>query len=102
MTVGLKVIDRQRAIMVYMRVQCQHQCRTLLNDPYPCVATAMEPTLVAFGTLKPTFQIQIVCWKIGCVPPFTHAVAQALEGLSLENRQCRGISTSSPDIPECS
>jgi len=29
------------------------------------VATAMEPTLMAFGTLKPPFQIQIVCWKIG-------------------------------------
>jgi hypothetical protein len=27
----------------------------------------MKPTLMAFGTLKPTFQIQIVCRKIGCL-----------------------------------
>src|SRR6266851_2022353 len=65
MTVGLKVIDRKRAIMVHMRVKRQHQCRTLLHNPYPCVATAMEPTLMTFGTLKPPFQIQIVCRKIG-------------------------------------
>ena len=67
MTVGLKVIDRKRAIMVHMRVKRQHQCRTLLHNPYPRVATAMEPTLMAFGTLKPTFQIQIVGRKIGCL-----------------------------------
>jgi hypothetical protein len=65
MAVGLKVIDRQRAIMVHMRVKRQQQCRTLLHNPYPCVATAMKPTLMAFGTLKPAFQIQIIGWKIG-------------------------------------
>ena len=65
MTVGRKVIDRKLAIMVHMRVKRQQQCRTLLHNPYPRVATAMKPTLMAFGTLKPAFQIHIIGRTIG-------------------------------------
>jgi len=65
MPVGLKVIGRKRAIMMHMRVKRHHQRRTLLYDPNARVATAMNPTLVPFGTFEPTFQIHIVCREIG-------------------------------------
>ena len=65
MTVGLKVIDRKRAIMVHMRIKRQHERRTLLHKPHARVATAMDPPLVAFGMLEPTLSIQIVFRKIG-------------------------------------
>jgi hypothetical protein len=65
MPVGLKVIGRKRAIMMHMRVKRQHQRRTILDDPNARVATAMDPTLVTFGTFEPTFQIHIVCREIG-------------------------------------
>ena len=58
--VGLKVIDRKRASMVPVRVERQHQRRTLLHDPHASMATAMYPALVTFGTFEPTFQISIV------------------------------------------
>src|SRR5207247_2123086 len=64
-TVGFKVIDRKRAIMMHMRVKRQHQRRTLLHQSNAHVAPAMNPTLVAFGTFEPALQIQIVFWKIG-------------------------------------
>ena len=69
MTVRFKVIDRKRAIMVHMRIKRQRQRRTLLHQPNAHVATAMNPTLMAFGTFEPTLQIQIVFWKIGPSPP---------------------------------
>ena len=65
MTVGCKVIDRKRALVMHMRVKRQQQRRTLLNQSNTHVATAMNSTLVAFGTLKPAFQIQIIGRKIG-------------------------------------
>ena len=37
--------------------------------------------------------LNIVVGIIGCVPPFTHEVAQSFEGLALENRQRRGRGT---------
>jgi len=60
MAVGLKVIDRKRAIMVPVRVERQHQRRTWRHDPHARMAMAMSPALVTFGTLEPTFQISIV------------------------------------------
>lgn len=51
---GLKVIGRQRAIMMHLRVKRQQQRRTLLYDPKARVATAMDPTLVTCGTFEPT------------------------------------------------
>ena len=65
MPVGLKVIDGQRAIMVSMRIERQHQRRTLLHDPHARMAPAMYPALVTFGMLEPTCQISIVRRKIG-------------------------------------
>jgi hypothetical protein len=47
MTVGLKVIARQRALMVHMSVKGQYPRWPLLHEPYTRVATAVEPTLVA-------------------------------------------------------
>jgi hypothetical protein len=67
MPVGLKVIGRQRASMMHMRVKRQHQRGTLLHDPHARVATAMVPTLVAFGTFEPTFQSHIGYRAIGCL-----------------------------------
>ena len=43
MAVGLQVIDRQRAIMVPVRVERQHQRWTLLHDPHARMAPAMSP-----------------------------------------------------------
>src|SRR5437867_2612795 len=64
-TVGFKVIDRKRAIMMHMRVKRQHQRRTLLHQSNAHVAPSMNPTLVAFGTFAPALHIHIVFWKIG-------------------------------------
>jgi hypothetical protein len=72
MPVGLKVIGRTRTIMMPMRVKRQHQRRTLLHDPNARVATTMDPTLVAFGTLEPTFQSHIVCREIGLLATHKH------------------------------
>ena len=49
MPIGLKVIDRQRALMVHRRVKHQPQRWPLLPEPYTRVATTVEPTLAAFG-----------------------------------------------------
>jgi hypothetical protein len=59
MAVRCKVIDRKRAFVMYMRVKRQHQRRPLPHQSNADVATAMNPTLVAFGTFEPTLQIQI-------------------------------------------
>ena len=49
MPIGLKVIDRPRALMVHRRVKHQHQRWPLLPEPYTRVAATEEPTLAAFG-----------------------------------------------------
>jgi len=63
-TIRCKVTDRKQAIMVHMRVKGQHQRWPLLHDPHAGMTMAMHPAFVAFGTLEPTFQVQIVGWKI--------------------------------------
>ena len=65
MAVGLKVIDRQRAIVVPVRVERQPQRRTWLHDPHARMATAMYPALVPFGALEPTCQISMVFRDLG-------------------------------------
>jgi hypothetical protein len=69
MTIGRKVTDRKQAIMVYMRVKCQHQRWTLLHDPHAGMTMAMNPAFVAFGTLEPTLQVQIVDGQISRLAP---------------------------------
>jgi hypothetical protein len=49
MTVGLKVIVRQRALVVHMPVNGHHPRWPLRPEPYPRVATTEEPTLASFG-----------------------------------------------------
>jgi hypothetical protein len=46
--------------MGQMGVQCMHQRRTLLDDPHPRVAMAVDPTLMTLGQAKPTLQIKVV------------------------------------------
>src|SRR6266852_9536771 len=60
MTIRRKVLDRQRTIMVHMRVKRQHQRWTLSYDPHAGVAMTMDPAFVAFGTFAPTLQVHIV------------------------------------------
>src|SRR5215471_12905252 len=69
MTIRRKVTDRKHAIMVHMRVKRQHQRWTLLHDPHAGMTMAMHPAFVAFGTLKPTLQVQIVGGKISGLAP---------------------------------
>ena len=49
MTVGLKVIARQRALVVHTPVKGHHPRWHLRPEPYPRVTTTEEPTLAAFG-----------------------------------------------------
>jgi hypothetical protein len=49
LTEGLKVIDRQRALMVHMPVTGHHPRWPVLHEPHTRVVTAVEPALVAFG-----------------------------------------------------
>src|SRR4029434_96596 len=93
MPVGLKVIGRKRAIMKPMRGKRQQQRRPLLHDPNARVATAMAPTLVAFVTFAPTFQIHIVSRKIGHLATHKHPRLKAAQQLGdmLVNRVGAGL-----------
>ena len=50
-----------------MRIQCQNQCRSFLNDANPRVTMTVNSPLVALGQAKPTLQVQIVTnlFKLG-------------------------------------
>ncbi len=43
-----------------VRVQCEDQCRPVLDDANPRVAMTVNPPLVAFGQAKPSLKIEIV------------------------------------------
>ena len=98
MTVGFKVIDRKRAIVIHMRVKRQQQRRTLLHQSNTHVATAMNPTLVAFGTFEPALQIQIVFWKIGCLS--THKHPRRKTAHHLGKVLLNGVSACLPRLPQ--
>jgi hypothetical protein len=70
MPIWRKVTDRKQAIMVHMRVKRQHQRWTLLHDPHAGMTMAMNPAFVAFGTLEPTLQVQIVGGNISRLAPY--------------------------------
>ena len=97
-TVGFKVIDRKRAIMMHMRVKRQHQRRTLLHQSNAHVAPAMHPTLVAFGTFAPALHIHMVFWKIGRLSTHTQPRRQTAHhrGKLLLN----GVSAGLPLLPQ--
>ena len=46
--------------MCHVRVQCQDQCRPVLDDSNPRVAMTMDSPLVAFGQAEPPLKIEIV------------------------------------------
>jgi hypothetical protein len=52
--VGLKIINRQWALVVYMRIKRQHPRWTVPYNPHASVAMAMDAALVTFGPLEPT------------------------------------------------
>ena len=60
MTGRLKVINRQWAIMVYMRVKRHHQWWTVRHDPHASMTMPMPPAFVACGTLAPTRPVHMV------------------------------------------
>ena len=64
MTIGLKVMACQRAIMVSRRVTRQQQRRTVLYDPHPCMAVSVNTPFVPLGLAEPAFQIQVVLRRI--------------------------------------
>ena len=41
-------------------VQCEDQCRPVLDDSHPRVAMTMDSSFMAFGQAEPTFKIEIV------------------------------------------
>src|SRR5437870_8253479 len=98
MTVGCKVIDRKRAIVIHMRVKRQQQRRTLLHQSNTHVATAMNPTLVAFGTFEPALQIQIVFWKISCLS--THKQPRRKTAHHFGKLLLNGVSACLPRLPQ--
>jgi hypothetical protein len=52
--VGLKIINRQWALVVHMRLKRQHPCWTLSDKPHASVAMAMDAALMPLGPLEPT------------------------------------------------
>jgi len=98
MAVGLKVIARKRAIVVPVRVERQHQRRTLLHDPHARMATAMSPALVTFGALEPTFQIYIVFRDIGRLT--THKQPWLTTAHHLGELLLHGIGACLPLLPQ--
>ena len=46
--------------MRHVRVQCEDQCRPVLDDANPRVAMTVNSPLVAFGQAEPTLKIEIV------------------------------------------
>src|SRR6266516_2201616 len=97
-TVGFKVIDRKRAIMMHMRVKRQHQRLALLHQSNAHVASAMNPTLVAFGTFEPALQIQIVLWKIGRLS--THKQPRRKTAHHRGKLLLNGVSAGLPLLPQ--
>ena len=43
-----------------MRVQCEDQCRPVLDDSHSRVAMTVNSSLMAFGQAEPSFKIEIV------------------------------------------
>jgi len=98
MTVRLKVLDRKGVIMMHVCIKCQHQRWTLLYQPNARMATAMNPTLVAFGTFEPTLQIQVVFRKIGRLA--THKQPRLKTVHHLGKLLMNGVSTCLPRLPQ--
>ncbi len=46
--------------MCDVRVQCEDQCRPVLDDSHPRVAMTVNSSLMAFGQAEPSFKIEIV------------------------------------------
>ena len=46
--------------MCNVRIQCEDQCRPVLDDSHPRVAMTMNSSLMAFGQAEPSFKIEIV------------------------------------------
>src|SRR5712691_200835 len=98
MMVRLKVLDRKGSIMMHVCIKCQHQRWTLLYQPNARMATTMNPTLVAFGTLEPTLQIQIVFWEIGRLT--THKQPRLKTAHHLGKLLVHGVSACLPGLPQ--
>lgn len=81
MTIRLKVIDRKRAILGHMRVKRQHQRWTLLHKAHASMTMAMHAAFVAFGTLTPTLQVQIVGREISRLASPKHPRCKAVHYL---------------------
>ena len=98
MTVRLKVLDRKGGIMMHVCIKCQHQRWTLLYQPNPRMATTMNPTLMPFGTLEPTLQIQIIFREIGRLT--THKQPQLKTAHHLGKLLVHGVSACLPGLPQ--
>jgi hypothetical protein len=51
--------------MVEMSVKRRRKGRSLLHEPYPGMASAVDSSLVAFGLAEPPFQVQVVLGHVG-------------------------------------
>src|SRR5262249_39876795 len=98
MTIRLKVINCKWARMMHMRIKCQHQRWTLLHQPNACMATTMNPTLVAFGTFEPPLQIQIVYWQIS--PLSSHKQPRLKTAHHLGKLLVNGVHACPPLLPQ--
>src|SRR3989442_7749536 len=81
-----------------MRVKRQHQRRTLLHDPHPCMVAAMDPALMTFGTLEPTLQIHIVFREIGRLT--LHKQPQLKTAHHLGKLLVHGVTACLPLLPQ--
>src|SRR5262249_41750109 len=98
MTIRLKVINCKWARMMHMRIKCQHQRWTLLHQPNTCMATTMNPTIVAFGAFEPPLQIQIVYWQIS--PLSSHKQPRLKTAHHLGKLLVNGVHACPPLLPQ--
>jgi len=67
--------------MMQVGVQYGDQRGSFHNDAYARMSVAMNATLVALGTTKEPFQIQIVTRKVGHVFAYEKAGSKGVHGL---------------------
>lgn len=73
-----QVLNGERLRVSDVSVQCMHHRWSFLDDPYPCVTMAMDPTLVPLRQAEPALQIQIILELIQVVTACKEAGAEAV------------------------
>jgi len=79
--VGPEVGDGEGSWMIEVSIQGQGESRTFQDDPNASVATAMNTPLVALGTAKEAFEVEVVAREVRDVFAHEEPGSEGLHGL---------------------